>query len=55
LKLVGTDEETIYYNFKELFENQKVYDAMVKNNNPYGDSKDYIKIVDIGGKEFTEI
>lgn len=28
LRLVVTDEETIYRNFKELLENQEAYDAM---------------------------
>ena len=37
LKLVGTEEENIYNNFKELLENKEVYDAMAKANNPYGD------------------
>lgn len=33
LKLVGTGEETIYHNFKELLENQDAYNAMAKANN----------------------
>lgn len=37
LKLVGTDEETIYKHFKELLESQKVYEKMSKASNPYGD------------------
>lgn len=37
LKLVGTDEEVIYKNFKELLENRKSYDAMAHASNPYGD------------------
>lgn len=28
LKHIGTDEQTIYYNFKELLENKQIYDAM---------------------------
>lgn len=28
LRLVGTDEETIYRNFKELLENQEAYEVM---------------------------
>ena len=28
LKLVGTEEETIYHNFKELLENPEVYHSM---------------------------
>lgn len=37
LKLVGTDEQTIYDNFKELLENKQAYDAMAHASNPYGD------------------
>ena len=37
LKLVGTDEQVIYENFKLLLENQDAYDAMAKASNPYGD------------------
>ncbi len=37
LKLVGTDEETIYKQFKLLLENKKEYDKMSLASNPYGD------------------
>ena len=37
LKLVGTEEETIYKNFKELLENKAAYDKMAHAANPYGD------------------
>lgn len=37
LKLVGTDEDVIYRNFKELLENKSAYDAMAHASNPYGD------------------
>ncbi len=37
LKLVGTDEQTIYDNFKLLLENREEYDKMSKASNPYGD------------------
>lgn len=47
LKLVGTDEEVIYQNFKELLENKAAYDAMAKANNPYGDGHACEKIADI--------
>ena len=47
LKLVGTDEEVIYQNFKELLENQAAYDAMAKANNPYGDGHACERIADI--------
>ena len=55
LKLVGTDEETIYNNFIELLENKEVYNAMAKANNPYGDGRACIRIADILEKGFTEI
>ena len=47
LKLVGTDEEVIYRNFKELLENPAAYDAMAKANNPYGDGHACERIADI--------
>ena len=37
LKLVGTNEETIYKEFKLLLENKEEYDKMAKASNPYGD------------------
>lgn len=37
LKLVGTDEETIYTEFKHLLNDKVAYDAMAKASNPYGD------------------
>lgn len=47
LKLVGTDEEVIYQNFKELLENQEAYDAMAHAANPYGDGMASKRIADI--------
>ena len=47
LKLVGTDEQVIYENFKLLLENRKVYDTMTKANNPYGDGFACKRIADI--------
>ena len=47
LKLVGTDEEVIYANFKELLENKEVYEKMSQANNPYGDGHACERIVDI--------
>ena len=35
LRLVGTNEEVIYQNFKELLENQEAYDKMAHACNPY--------------------
>lgn len=37
LRLVGTDEEVIYRNFKELLDNQETYKKMSYASNPYGD------------------
>ena len=47
LKLVGTDEETIYQNFKTLLENKKEYEKMSKASNPYGDGTACKQIADI--------
>ncbi len=47
LKLVGTDEEVIYQNFKELLENQDVYNSMAHAANPYGDGFACKRIADI--------
>ena len=47
LRLVGTDEETIYQNFKELLLNKETYDKMSKASNPYGDGFACKRIADI--------
>ena len=47
LRLVGTDEEIIYSNFKELLENSKAYEEMAKACNPYGDGHACERIADI--------
>lgn len=47
LKLVGTDEEVIYKNFKELLENEDAYNKMAWANNPYGDGYASKRIADI--------
>ena len=47
LKLVGTDEEVIYKNFKLLLEDKTAYDAMSKASNPYGDGLACKRIADI--------
>ncbi len=47
LKLVGTDEEVIYQNFKELLDNKQSYDEMAKASNPYGDGFACKRIADI--------
>lgn len=47
LKLVGTDEEVIYDNFKELLNNEIAYERMSKASNPYGDGFASKRIADI--------
>ncbi len=47
LKLVGTDEQVIYENFKLLLEDKEVYDSMSKASNPYGDGFACKRIADI--------
>lgn len=47
LKLVGTDEQIIYENFKLLLEDKSVYDAMSNASNPYGDGLACKRIADI--------
>ena len=47
LKLVGTEEEIIYQNFKTLLENKEEYDKMSKASNPYGDGFASKRIADI--------
>lgn len=47
LKLVGTEENTIYNNFKILLENEKEYIKMSHASNPYGDGHACEKIADI--------
>lgn len=47
LKLVGTDEETIYNNFKLLLEDKNEYEKMSHAANPYGDGHACERIADI--------
>ena len=47
LRLVGTEEEVIYQNFKELLEQKDAYDAMAHASNPYGDGFACKRIADI--------
>ena len=47
LKLVGTDEDVIYENFKLLLDNKDAYDAMSLASNPYGDGLACKRIADI--------
>ncbi len=47
LKLVGTEEETIYKAFKLLLEDEDEYEKMSKASNPYGDGFASKRIADI--------
>lgn len=47
LRLVGTDEDTIYKTFKLLLENKEEYDKMSHACNPYGDGHACERIADI--------
>ena len=55
LKLVGTDEDVIYENFKRLLEDSAAYDAMAKASNPYGDGFACRRIADILENGSTDI
>lgn len=47
LKLVGTEEKTIYDSFKTLLEDPAAYHSMSTASNPYGDGKASRRIADI--------
>lgn len=47
LKLVGTDEDVIYKEFKKLLTDKAEYDKMSKASNPYGDGFACKRIADI--------
>lgn len=47
LKLVGTNEEVIYQNFKKLLEDKDAYNSMAQASNPYGDGFACKRIADI--------
>jgi len=53
LKLAGTNEETIYKLTKELLTDEKVYEAMSKATNPYGDGHASERIVDSIIKKYS--
>lgn len=54
LKLVGTDEEVIYHNFRLLLEDPQAYAAMSNASNPYGDGYASRRIADILERELEE-
>lgn len=47
LKLVGTEEQTIYEAFNNLLISEKEYEAMSHASNPYGDGYASARIADI--------
>lgn len=47
LKLVGTEEETIYREFNKLLLDKNAYESMAHASNPYGDGHACEKIADI--------
>ena len=47
LRLVGTQEETIYQSFTELLDNAAAYEKMSRTANPYGDGHACRRIADI--------
>ena len=47
LRLVGTNEDVIYRNFKQLLEDSDAYQAMAYASNPYGDGRACRRIADI--------
>ena len=47
LRLVGTDEESIYASFTELLEDEGMYGAMSMASNPYGDGHASERIADV--------
>lgn len=53
LKLVGTDEETIYNETKKLLTEKSEYEKMSKASNPYGDGHASERIVDAIIKKFN--
>ena len=51
LKLVGTEEETIYREFSRLLDDKAAYEAMAHAENPYGDGHACERIADILTRE----
>ncbi|MCR4788553.1 MAG: UDP-N-acetylglucosamine 2-epimerase (non-hydrolyzing) [Lachnospiraceae bacterium] len=50
LKLVGTDEETIYSSFTKLLDDEEEYKSMSHAVNPYGDGHACERIADVIGR-----
>ena len=51
LRLVGTNEENIYNNFKTLITDDREYSKMAQAKNPYGDGFACVRIADILERE----
>ena len=45
--MVGTEEDSIYTNFKQLLEDEEEYRRMSQASNPYGDGNASVRIVNI--------
>ena len=54
LKLVGTDEEVIYREFKRLLDDKGYYDQMAHASNPYGDGHACERIADVIEKGYCK-
>lgn len=54
LKLVGTNEETIYTEFKKLLTDSEEYNRMSNASNPYGDGFACKRIVDVLQQHLSE-
>ena len=54
LKLVGTDEEVIYSEFKKLLTDKEEYEKISKASNPYGDGFACKRIADVLVKDLGE-
>lgn len=54
LKLIGTEEESVYQGIRDLLENDDMYMEMSKASNPYGDGTASIKIANILEEELYE-
>lgn len=53
LKLVGTEEESIYRSFNQLLKDSTIYEKMSKAVNPFGDGHASARIVDLIIKTLT--
>ena len=54
LRLVGTDEDTIYEEFSRLLNDRGAYDRMACASNPYGDGHACERIADILEKGYAD-